>query len=108
MTFSINPTAAKSQADFMQLAIAQNGTGTAANIVGGTTSVGAAAEATSTAAAAAVATEGAASNNSAGTEMAAGTGAAGAGGACACSCFCGVSSFPLAAQGVGANGGMPG
>ncbi|KFZ19043.1 hypothetical protein V502_03828 [Pseudogymnoascus sp. VKM F-4520 (FW-2644)] len=106
MTFSINPTAAKSQADFMQLAIAQNGTGTAANIVGGTTSVGAAAAAT-TAAAAAVATD-AAANNSAGTAMAAGTGAAGAGGACACSCFCGVSSFPLAAQGVGASGGMPG
>ncbi|KFX88741.1 hypothetical protein O988_08921 [Pseudogymnoascus sp. VKM F-3808] len=104
MTFSINPTAAKSQADFMQLAIAQNGTGAAANIVGGTTSVGAAAAATT--AAAAAATNAVAANNGSG--MAAGTGAAGAGGACACSCFCGVSSFPLAAQGVGASGGMPG
>lgn len=101
MTFSINPTAAKSQADFMQLAIAQNGTGAAANIVGGTTSVGAAAAATTAAAAAAAAT-------SAGTDMAAGTGAAGAGGACACSCFCGVSSFPLAAQGLNARGGVSG
>jgi type IV secretory pathway TrbL component len=104
MTFSINPTAAKSQADFMQLAIAQNGTGTAANIVGGTTSVGAAAAATTVAAAAAATNAVAA----AGSGMAAGTGAAGAGGACACSCFCGVSSFPLAAQGVGAVGGMSG
>ncbi|OBT73683.1 hypothetical protein VF21_06201 [Pseudogymnoascus sp. 05NY08] len=103
MTFSINPTAAKSQADFMQMAIAQNGTGTAANIVGGTTSVGAVAAATTAAAAAATNAVAAA-----GTGMAAGTGAAGAGGACACSCFCGVSSFPLAAQGVGAVGGMSG
>ncbi|KFY72098.1 hypothetical protein V499_07751 [Pseudogymnoascus sp. VKM F-103] len=103
MTFSINPTAAKTQADFMQLAIAQNGTGAAANIVGGTTSVGAVAAATTAAAAAATNAVAAA-----GTDMAAGTGAAGAGGACACSCFCGVSSFPLAAQGVGAVGGMSG
>ncbi|KAL5346000.1 hypothetical protein ACLOAV_009030 [Pseudogymnoascus australis] len=107
MTFSINPTAAKSQADFMQLAIAQNGTGEVANIVGGTTSVGAAATTAAAAAAAPVATEAAAANG-AGKDMAAGTGAAGAGGACACSCFCGVSSFPLAAQGVGATGGMAG
>ncbi|KFY23730.1 hypothetical protein V491_02437 [Pseudogymnoascus sp. VKM F-3775] len=107
MTFSINPTAAKSQADFKQLAIAQNGTGEVANIVGGTTSVGAGAAATTTAAAAAAATD-AAANNSAGTDMAAGTGAAGAGGACACSCFCGVSSFPLSAQGIGARGGVSG
>ncbi|OBT65356.1 hypothetical protein VE03_04668 [Pseudogymnoascus sp. 23342-1-I1] len=104
MTFSINPTAAKSQADFMQLAIAQNGTGSVANIVGGTTSVGATAAAT-TAAAAAVATSAAAA---AGTDMATGTGAAGAGGSCACSCFCGVASFPLAAQGLGARGGVSG
>ncbi|OBT56330.1 hypothetical protein VE04_02451 [Pseudogymnoascus sp. 24MN13] len=53
MTFSINPTAAKTQADFMQLAIAQNGLAAAANIVGGTTSVGAVAAATTAAALAA-------------------------------------------------------
>ncbi|KFY12194.1 hypothetical protein V492_04025 [Pseudogymnoascus sp. VKM F-4246] len=106
MAFSINPTAAKSQADFKQLAIAQNGTGAAANIAGGSTAVGADATTAAAAAAAPVAT--AANAAGTGTGMAAGTGAAGAGGACACSCFCGVSSFPLAAQGVGATGGMPG
>ncbi|RFU25193.1 hypothetical protein B7463_g11140, partial [Scytalidium lignicola] len=56
MTFSINPTAAKTQAMFEQMAIAQNGTGTAAVIAGGTAAAGtatAAAASTATAAAAA-------------------------------------------------------
>lgn len=98
MTFSINPSPAKSQADFVQLAIAQNGTDSTPNIVEGTTTVGGGG--------AAAATPDTISNVS--SDMVTGSGSADAGGACSCSCLCGVSSFPLAAQGIGAFGGVPG
>lgn len=97
MVFSINPTANKTQADFKQLAIAQNGTALATAVIAGgaakSTTVSVAAPAASTAAAG---------------SMVAGTGTVVAGGACSCACLCGVASFPLAAQGLGAFGGLPG
>jgi len=94
MTFSINPTANKTQAQFQQLAIAQNGTGTTAVIAGGV--------ATSTVATpASVAT-------SSGT-MVSGSGTFAVGGACVCSALCGVASFPNpAVQGLAAFGGFAG
>jgi hypothetical protein len=99
MTFSINPTANKTQAEFQAMAIAQNSTGTTAVIVGGTAST----TISTTAAAAATA----ASVNS-GT-MVSGTGTFNTGGACECSCLCGVAAFPNAAvQGIGAFGGLSG
>lgn len=105
MTFSINPTANKTQAMFEQMAIAQNGTGTAGAITGGTAASVAAPPPPAATAAAAPAV---ASSASAGT-MVAGTGSTGSGGACSCSCLCGVAAFPNAAvQGVGAFGGMAG
>ncbi|KAH6674570.1 Cupredoxin [Halenospora varia] len=106
MAFSINPTADKSQEMFKQMAIAQNGTGATAVIVGGQASA-------TSAAAAPPATNAAAppapvQSSAAGT-MVGGTGTNTAGGACACSCLCGTAAFPNAAvQGVGAFGGMSG
>jgi hypothetical protein len=103
MTFSINPTANKTQAMFQQMAIAQNGTGTTAVIAGGTASTTLATTATTVAAAATTT----ASVNS-GT-MVSGTGTINTGGACECSCLCGVAAFPNAAvQGIGAFGGLSG
>jgi hypothetical protein len=103
MTFSINPTANKTQAMFQQMAIAQNGTGATAVIAGGTASTTLATTATTLAAAATTA----ASVNS-GT-MVSGTGTINTGGACECSCLCGVAAFPNAAvQGIGAFGGLSG
>lgn len=102
MTFSINPTANKTQAMFQQMAIAQNGTGTASPITGASASAAAApaASAASTVSSAA---------SSAATGLTAGTGTTNTGGACSCSCLCGVAAFPNAAvQGIGAFGGMSG
>ena len=98
MTFSINPTAQKTQAMFQQMAIAQNGTGTASPITGGSAVAPPAAAATTAAVAAPAETSGIA------------TGAGNmSNGACECSCLCGVAAFPNAAvQGIGAYGGMSG
>lgn len=103
MTFSINPTANKTQAQFQQMAIAQNGTGTTAVIAGGTASTTTLATTATTLAAAATST----SVNS-GT-MVSGSGTINTSGACECSCLCGVAAFPNAAvQGIGAFGGLSG
>ncbi|TAQ91478.1 hypothetical protein B7494_g245 [Chlorociboria aeruginascens] len=103
MTFSINPTANKTQAMFEQMAIAQNGTGSTAVIAGGSSS--AAAAATTVAAATSAAAAAATSSSS----IVSGTGTINAGGSCDCSCLCGVAAFPNAAvQGVGAFGGVSG
>lgn len=116
MTFSINPTAAKTQAMFKGMAVAQNGTGTLAPIQGGTAappaSAGVAPPAASpppAAAAPPAAAPPAAAPPAAAppAAIASGSGQQEAG-ACACSCFCGVSAFPLAAQGLGGYGGMSG
>ncbi|KAG9245477.1 hypothetical protein BJ878DRAFT_15102 [Calycina marina] len=99
MTFSINPTAEKSQALFKSMAISQNGTGTVSPIAGGTAVASVvAAPATSVAAVA-----------SAAASMATGTGSVDAAGACGCSCLCGVAAFPnVAVQGLNSYGGLSG
>jgi len=102
MTFSINPTANKTQAMFQAMAIAQNGTGTTAVIAGGTAST------TIATTAAAAATSASANSVNSGT-MVSGTGTINTGGSCECSCLCGVAAFPNAAvQGIGAFGGLSG
>lgn len=100
MTFSINPTANKTQAMFQQMAIAQNGTGATAVIAGG------AGTASTVSVAPPVAATSAASNSG---TMVSGTGTTETGGSCSCSCLCGVAAFPDAAvQGIGAFGGLSG
>jgi hypothetical protein len=98
MVFSINPSTDKTQADFKQLAIKQNGTALSTAVI-----VGGPAAATTVSVAAPAATTAA----GAGT-MVAGSGTVVVGGACSCSCLCGVESFPNAAQGLGAFGGLSG
>ena len=109
MTFSINPTAAKTQAMFQQMAIAQNGTGAASPITGGSASAAAAPPASSTAASAAAAgTTAAVAAAPAASGITTGSGTT-SNGSCECSCLCGMAAFPNAAvQGIGAYGGMSG
>jgi len=112
MTFSINPTANKTQAMFEQMAIAQNGTGTAAAIVGGTPNTAATTLSTASVSAATEVSSGSSGsldNNSGSTvTIATGTGT-NVGGACNCACLCGTAAFPSSAvQGIGAFGGMSG
>jgi len=98
MTFSINPTANKTQAMFQQMAIAQNGTGTASSITGGTASSVSVAPPAATSI----------SSSSSGS-MVSGSGTINTGGACECACLCGTAAFPNAAiQGVAAFGGLSG
>ena len=104
MVFSINPTAAKTQANFKELAVAQNGTGILPPILGGSAAPAppAAPAATSVAPAAPASTVAPANG------MASGVGQL-ENGQCACSCLCGVASFPNPAiQGRGAYGGYAG
>lgn len=114
MTFSINPTAAKTQAMFQSMAIAQNGTGAGTGITGGEAPAASAAPANATGgAAAAPPAEGGAAAGGAAAGGAAATPTMGQGtiqnGACVCAVSCSVGSFPAAqAQGVGAFGGLPG
>jgi plastocyanin len=105
MVFSINPTAAKSQAAFEAAAKAQNGTstgtagaGAAAAAASASGSATAGSTATSSVAAVAAATSG---------SVATGTGTLTSGGVCACSCLCGAADFPAGA-GLGAVGGVGG
>ena len=123
MTFSINPTANKTQAMFQQLAIAQNGTGTDSAITGGTTSAAAVVAGTTTAAAAdtvAASTAAAAATSAAtgstsgtdstsGTGLTTGTGTVNSDGSCSCAVVCNSDAFPaVQAQGLGAFGGFGG
>lgn len=115
MTFSINPTAAKTQAMFQSMAIAQNGTGAGTGITGGAAPPAAGAappNATGGGAAAAPPAEGgAAAGGSGGAAAAAPTMGQGTiqNGACVCAVTCSTGSFPAAqAQGLGAFGGLPG
>lgn len=108
MTFSINPTAAKSQAAFESLAKAQNGTAAAAGAAAG---AGAAPPA---AASSGLAVFGSGSSSSAAAISAAtpaaiamGSGTLSSGGACTCACLCGAANFPSGA-GIGAMGGWGG
>jgi plastocyanin len=125
MTFSINPTAAKTQAMFQAMAIAQNGTGSSTTITGGTSagngtgSSSSAAESStlaalpsSTAAADAGSSATTVAASAASTTVAAGvavgTGVINTDGSCACAVVCQVGAFPAVAQGVGAFGGLSG
>lgn len=108
MVFSINPTAAKTQAMFQQMAIAQNGTGAATPITGGSSSVAAPPPAAQTSAAAPAAPPAQSAPPAAGS-VTAGKGTVGADGSCSCFVQCAPGSFPVnAAQGVGARGGWGG
>lgn len=113
MTFSINPTAAKTQAMFQSMAIAQNGTGMGTAITGGTGAAAGAAASNGTAAAGGAAAAPAAP--AAGTGSTAGTGGATTGtgtlqnGQCQCAVTCTAGALPAAnVQGLGAFGGMTG
>lgn len=117
MTFSINPTAEKSQAIFQSMAIAQKGTGAPSAIVGGGAANGTAPPpppAAPPAAAPPPAKSGAApppaTGGAAAGGMTQGIGQLTPGtGQCVCAVSCAPGSFPaVAAQGLGAFGGMPG
>jgi plastocyanin len=128
MTFSINPTADKTQALFQSMAIAQNGTGTGSAITGGgaaapgggqaaapagsSSSVAAGGEAAATSLTATVGGEATATTAAGGAAatggVAVGTGQIQADGACSCAVVCNVGPFPAVAQGAGAFGGLPG
>jgi len=118
MTFSINPTADKTQATFKSMAIAQNGTGAASPITGGApSSIVAPPPPAATEAVAAAppppppASPPAAAVPSAvaGVPMAGGQGTINSGGACSCACLCGTAAFPNEViQGLGAFGGISG
>lgn len=110
MTFSINPTAAKTQAMFQSMAIAQNGTGAGTAITGGQAGGNATAAppaaAPPAAAPPAVAPTGA--PQAGGGSTATGTGSM-QGGQCQCAVTCSVGNLPAAnAQGLGMFGGMAG
>ncbi|KAI0147812.1 Cupredoxin [Xylariaceae sp. FL1272] len=99
MTFSINPTAEKSQSAFQAAAIAQNGQGAGSAITGNSTSSAGASSASSAVASATSAASGA---------VASATGTLEAG-ACICAVTCGTGSFPaVAAQGLSNFGGFAG
>lgn len=99
MTFSINPTAEKTQAMFQAMAIQQNGNGAGSAITGNATETAS----TSAVAAAPAATSGAATGS---ISMGSGTVE---NGACVCAVTCSTGSFPaVAAQGVDAFGGFAG
>jgi hypothetical protein len=118
MTFSINPTAAKTQADFQAAAIAQNGTGTPSAITGGQSSAApaappppppdasAASASLSASVSAPAPTDAAAAAASSG--VVAGVGSLQGDGSCACTVLCAAGSFPAAAQGLNAFGGVGG
>ncbi|KAL7623857.1 hypothetical protein AAE478_005413 [Parahypoxylon ruwenzoriense] len=99
MTFSINPTADKTQAMFQAMAIQQNGEGAGSAITGNAT-------ASASAPAAPAATETGAIAIPDGVSMGQGTIE---NGACVCAVTCSTGSFPaVAAQGIGAFGGIAG
>lgn len=106
MTFSINPTAAKTQAMFQAMAIAQNGTGASTAITGGAAAPAAAAGSNSTAAAGSA-------GQAAGAATGTGSVTSGVGtlqnGQCQCAVTCSAGSLPAAnVQAVGNFGGLTG
>ncbi|KAI0843439.1 Cupredoxin [Hypoxylon sp. FL0890] len=102
MTFSINPTAEKTQAMFQAMAIQQNGTGTGSAITGNATDTGS----SSSAVAAQPAATSDASSSSGSINMGSGTVE---NGACVCAVTCSQGSFPaVAVQGLNAFGGFAG
>ncbi|KAI1325894.1 Cupredoxin [Xylariaceae sp. FL0255] len=102
MVFSVNPTAAKTQDLFQQMAIAQNGTGTGSAITGNSTASG-----TTTTASSAPSVASATSAASGSVQT--GTGTTDSSGACVCAVTCATGSFPVAAaQGLSNFGGFSG
>jgi len=97
MVFSINPTAEKTQAQFAAMAIAQNGTISAATMPPPPPTAAAPPPSANTAPP---------PPPPAATGIVSGTGS-GSGDSCSCSCLCGVEAFPVGA-GLGMMGGMPG
>lgn len=118
MVFSINPTAAKTHAQFQAKAIEQNGTGTGGAITGNSpaadpnassAAAGAGAAATATPAAGGVAATGTGSAGAANTGVVVGSGQVGADGACVCAVQCSFGGFPnQAVQGRDSFGGWGG
>jgi len=110
MTFAINPTANKTQAEFEALAIKINGTGSTAGIVATTTSAVVSVAAGSTSVASVVAAPPpAASSSSAQSGLVSGTGTVNSDGSCTCAVVCAAGSIPnTAAQGLSSFGGMGG
>jgi plastocyanin len=110
MTFSINPTAAKTQADFQAAAIAQNGTGAVSGIVGGSSVASSAAStvSVSTSTATAASTESSSSSSSSGgSGLTTAQGTTDSSGSCTCAVICAAGSIPNpAAQGINGFGGM--
>ncbi|KAF6841316.1 GPI-anchored cupredoxin-like protein 1 [Colletotrichum musicola] len=118
MTFSINPTAAKTQAMFQSMAIQQKGKGAQSPITGGAPPAAnpATPAAPSSPPAAAPPAEAPPAANpaapaappAAGGGVQTGTGQINGNGACVCAVTCTAGSFPAAVQGVGSFGGMAG
>lgn len=116
MTFSINPSAAKTQAMFQSMAIAINGTGAGTALTGGAAPPAAENGTAATpppAASAPPAAAAPAAPAASGAGAAAGNAVMGSGsvqgGACVCAVTCSTGSFPAAAaQGLGMFGGMAG
>ena len=101
MTLAVNPTAEKTEAMFQAMAIAQNGTGSATAITGGTSNTSAPPPPGSSAAAAAGSASG----------LTTGTGTIGTDGACQCAVMCPLArgNLPSAdVQGRSNFGGMVG
>ncbi|TGJ85369.1 hypothetical protein E0Z10_g3409 [Xylaria hypoxylon] len=109
MTFSINPTAEKTQALFQAMAIQQKGQGDGSAITGNATSSAIASDVAATTVASATEAAGSATATaSAGSGLQTGVGEIQAG-ACVCAVTCGAGSFPAAAvQGINNFGGIPG
>src|SRR5689334_14911200 len=96
MVFSVNPTQDKTQAKFKSVAIQQKGGGSSVSTPAATPTEG---EANASSSAA----------TPAGSEtVTPGKGTLGSDGSCTCAVSCGSNAFPVAAQGIGAFGGLPG
>ena len=114
MTFAINPTANKTEAQFQANAIAEKGQGSGSAITGGGSSAaappagGAASSSSLTATIGSPAASTAAAPATASTGINIGTGSINADGSCTCAVVCGAGSFPSAQQGVAAFGGVAG
>lgn len=115
MVFSINPTAAKTHAQFQALAIQQNGSGAGSAITGGTPppapdpNAGAAASASASPSLATPPGATAPAAGAAQTGVATGTGQIAADGSCVCAVQCSFGGFPnQAVQGRDSFGGFGG
>ncbi|OXV09130.1 hypothetical protein Egran_03107 [Elaphomyces granulatus] len=107
MVFSVNPTAAKSQADFKAAAMAQNGTAGASATTPSPLSSPSPVGSSPNVSPVSPVSPGPAVATPGNSNIADGNGNVSSGGACTCSCLCAAGSFPVGA-GIGATGGMGG